>query len=102
MRRGTTPTIVMKLPDYIPCEDISDAIFSIAQCENEIIKKDFSAFSIDSDSKLLYVRLTQEDTLSLKSCYSADLQLKIKIGDEVITSDITTVAVGKAFNEGVL
>ena len=102
MRQGTTPTILMKLPDYIPCEAISDAVFSIAQRETEIIKKDFSAFSIDSDNKILSVQLTQKDTFALTPCYSADLQLKIKIGDEVIVSDITTIAVGKAFNKEVL
>lgn len=102
MRRGTTPTILMKLPDDIQCEYISDAVFSIAQSGNEIVKKDFSAFYIDSDNKVLAVKLTQEDTLSLSTCYSAHLQLKIRIHDNVLVSDVTTVSVGKALNEDIL
>lgn len=102
MRRGTTPTIKMGLPAEVSCAEISDAIFSIAQSGAEIVTKRFDDMEIDTYDNTISVVLTQEDTLSLNTCSSAKLQIKVKINDTVLASDITTVSVGDILNEDVM
>ena len=102
MRRGTTPTITMWLPPEVSCAEISDAIFSIAQSGAEIVTKKFADMVIHTDDNTISVALTQEDTLSLNTCASAKLQVKVKINDTVLASDITTVSVGDILNEDVM
>ena len=102
MRRGTTPTITMWLPAGISCAEISDAIFSIAQSGTEIVTKKFDDIVKNSDDNTLSVVLTQEDTLALNACTSAKMQVKVKINDAILASDITTVSVGDILNEDVM
>lgn len=102
MRRGTTPTITMWLPPEVSCAEISDAIFSIAQSGAEVITKKFDDMTLNFYENTLSVVLTQEDTLSLNTCASAKLQVKVKVQNTILASDITTVSVGDILNEDVM
>lgn len=103
MKRGSTPTITMRLPSDVSCSDVIDAIFSIAQLDKEIISKKFVDFKTDMANNVFMVTLAQEETFKLNPCYRADLQLKVKTKDgNVIPSDIFSVPVGKILNEDVM
>lgn len=102
MRRGTTPTITMWIPPEVSCAEISDAIFSIAQSGAEIVTKRFDDMTVNTYDNTISVVLTQEDTLSLNTCSSAKMQVKVKINNTILASDITTVSVGDILNEDVM
>ena len=103
MRRGTTPTITMRLPNDVKLNTIVDAILSIGHFNVEIIVKQFSDFMFDTDNNALSVTLTQEDTFALRSDAKADIQLKIKtIGGVVMASKIVSVSVDRILNEDVM
>lgn len=102
MRRGTTPTITMELDDNITVNDIAAATLSIAQSEKEVISKNLNDMTADGESNTLTVTLTQAETLLLDRYITAELQLKVKIGDDVTASDIIETKVKDIINEEVL
>lgn len=102
MRRGTTPTITMELDDNITVNDIAAATLSIAQNGKEVISKNLNDMTADGESNTLTVTLTQAETLMLDRYITAEIQLKVKIGDDVTASDIIETKVKDIINEEVL
>ncbi len=102
MKRGSTPTIVIKLPVEFAVDELEDAVFSVAQQNSELISRPLSAMSVSVADNTLSVILTQEETLLLRHNDLAEMQLKIKIKGKVIPTDVVKVAVGKILNEEVL
>lgn len=84
MIRGTTPTITMKLPSEVAVSTIASAIVSIEQSGKEIISKDFSSMTADTEKNTLAVKLTQEESLSLSARNKAFVQLKVKVTDDTV------------------
>lgn len=103
MRRGTTPTITMTLPEEIHISEITAAAFSIAQAGEEIISKHLSDLTADATSNTLEVTLSQEDTLALDKDIVAEIQLKVKTNSEsVLVSDIIRASVDRIINGEVI
>ena len=103
MIRGTTPTITMTLPEEIPVDEVTAAVFSIAQAGQEIISKNLSELTADATSNTLAVTLLQEDTLALDKDIVAEIQIKVKTNAErVLASDIIRTPVNRIINGEVI
>ena len=103
MIRGTTPTITMTLPEEIPVDEVTAAVFSIAQAGQEIISKKLSELTADATSNTLAVTLLQEDTLALDKDVVAEIQIKVKTNAErVLASDIIRTSVDRIINGEVI
>lgn len=102
MIRGTTPSIIMELPARIRLSLIDEAVFSIVQNGKELIQKRLEEMEMDEKKNTLCVRLTQEETYDLKAYREVAMQLKIKIGDDVVVSDIVTACVLDVLNKEVI
>lgn len=102
MIRGTTPTIRMVLPSDVPVDAVTDAVFSVAQNEAEVITKKFSDMSKDNAANVLEVKLSQEETLKLEDHNDAEMQLKVKVGEDVFISDIIHTTVERILNNEVI
>lgn len=100
MTRGTTPTIVLELPESIPADDISAAVLSIGQDGVEIVKKPFTDMTVSGNT--VTVVLTQADTMLLSDNRNAEIQFKCKIDGDVIVSEIETVDVSMLLNSDIL
>ena len=103
MRQGTTPTITMTLPEEIPVDEVTAAVFSIAQTGQEIISKNLSELTVDATSNTLAVTLSQKDTLALDKDIVAEIQIKVKTNAErVLASDIIRTPVNRIINGEVI
>lgn len=103
MRRGTTPTLILEMPDEISVSDLSEAILTIEQNKREIITKFLSDMTLDVDGNAMTISLTQEETLELQDSRLAEIQLKIKTVDGMVTaSDVIRIAVKEILNEEVI
>jgi hypothetical protein len=93
----------MKLPSKVSISTIVSAIVSIEQSGKEIISKDFSSMTKDTDTNCLSVKLTQEESLSLSAKNKAFVQLKVKdsVGT-VLASFKMPIVVTDIVNEEVL
>ena len=65
IRQGTTPTISISLPNGIPNESIVRAAITIKQNGSIKIEKHLEDISFDESPNYGYIKLTQEETLSL-------------------------------------
>lgn len=101
MRRGTTPTIVIEIPERVPISEINYAVFSISQCNCEIIRKKLSDMTPDYKNNTYSITLSQEDTLKLRDGMIS-MQLKVKIGESVFASDIVLSHALEILNEDVI
>ena len=101
MIRGTTPTITMELPEKIPVSEIREAVFTISQHGKEVITRKLADMAPDAEKNSLEVRLSQEETLKLKDDLLA-MQLKLKIGEDVVASEIVTGTARQILNEEVI
>lgn len=97
MKRGTTPTLRFELP--FAAADIDGGYITISQRGRANMDIDIARCKRDGDA--LEVDLTQEETLALRS-EAARIQLRIKIGERVMASDIITADVGEILKEGVI
>lgn len=114
MIRGTTPTITMKLPSNVVVDNIATAMVSIQQVgrKDKIDKKydkenpsnnSDEAIGIDTATNCIWVKLTQEDTLSLFAGKTTKLQLKVKMDDGTVTATSPMpLAVVETINEEVI
>lgn len=102
MTRGTTPTIVMELPESILSSLINEAVFSIFQHGKEVVQRRLEEMDANEKENTLSVRLTQEETYSLKAYEEILMQLKIKIGDTVLVSNVMKGCVFEVLNKEVI
>lgn len=99
MIRGSTPTITLTMPEEIPVGSIDAATFSIAQKGVEIISKALPSMSVDATNNALVLTLSQADTLKLDKSVVGEIQVKVKIGDTVLPSEILRIPVDRILNE---
>lgn len=96
MYRGTTPTLRFSLP--FPATDIDNAYVTFAQYGTVKIDKPLSACTCEGDT--LTVRLTQSETLALQCNCNVEMQISVKIGDNIMRSQIITTTVERILKEG--
>lgn len=98
MRRGTTPTNVFNLDT-----DLSDAqalYITYQQDSQTKIEKTKEDVTFDEDN-VMYVTLTQEDTLNLEEDKYIKVQIRALFADgSAIASNIITTTVGSILKDG--
>lgn len=100
MIRGTTPTHTFTIP--FAASDIEAARVIYAQNDKEIFIK--TAADCSLNDKSICVKLTQEETFLFNCNYPVQIQLRVKLKDidEVQSTDIMLVPVGKCLENEVL
>lgn len=102
MKRGTTAKITVKLPDIYKLSEIASAVLSICQPEADVfITKQLDDLSENISDNSFSVSLSQAETLQF-NLGIASVQLKIKIGDSVIASQIGKIAINNILSEVIL
>lgn len=99
MIRGTTPTLEFVLP--FDTNKIMDAYISIAQQGEVKIDKQLSECACNGN--VLALKLTQEETLQLRSDCIAEIQIRAKMnGGDAIASNIIRVSALRILKDGVI
>lgn len=62
--RGTTPLIAYTFKE-VPVISIDAAYLTIEQRNRTVLERDISSAIVDTENKMIYWRLSQEETLSL-------------------------------------
>lgn len=106
MRRGTTPTLTITLTnaDGTAC-DLTTAenyvTFSEVGTSYEFTKENEDlAISTSGLATVIGVTLTQEETLGFKANHVVQVQVRSKIGDVAIASEVAKFNVGEILLEG--
>lgn len=98
MIRGTTPTLEFVLP--FDTNLLAEAYVTLAQIGDVVLDKPLSECTLDGDK--MTVKLTQEDTLKLKTG-QVEIQIRAKtIDGDVIASDIILTSAQKILKDGVI
>lgn len=98
MYRGTTPTFIFKLP--IDGTGITKLAVTFRQAGAVQIEKTLTDCEVTADS--VTCSLTEAETLSLKTTYPVEIQLRVGIGEARMASKIFSVPVSKILKEGAL
>jgi len=86
IKRGTTPTITMNMPEEIPLVEVVDIWVSISQITRTsvpVINKTMNDCTIDYDNKIISVLLSQEDTLRLLPTQNTGVQYNLSTYIEI-------------------
>lgn len=98
MYRVTTPTHKFIVP--FNASTIDKLILTYSQAGNTVLEKREN--EVTFSGKTVVVTLTQEETARFDIRYKVDVQLRVKIGEKVIASNILTISVDKVLNEEVM
>lgn len=96
MIRGTTPTISYTLPFQV--SELTDAELTLAQKDEVKVLKKLEHCSCDTHK--LSITLTQEETLQLDCSCPAEIQLRVKVGEQVFATRPALVSVEKLLADG--
>lgn len=100
MRRSTTPTHTFTFPAEIPVSEVTDVLITYSQCGKNILEKKMSDLGVDTDKNMFVLpKLTQDET-NLFAPGKALIQVKAKIGDTVLESQMLWLMVKPALNSG--
>lgn len=99
MIRGTTPQHTFLFPfDPATCSEI---IVTYQQKGIDVLEKTLPDMTIDSTANTVSYRLTQEETLGFDEGF-VRLQVKAKVGNNVMASAIMNVPATEILNEEVI
>lgn len=100
MRRSTTPTHTFTFPTEIPVSEVNDVLITYSQCGKNVLEKKLSDLGVDTSNNMFVLpKLTQDET-NLFAPGKALIQLKAKIGDRVLESQLIWLTVKPALNSG--
>lgn len=100
MIRGTTPKLDFRIP--MDVSNIKVLYVTFSQNEKIILDKELSDFSV-SDSNILSLTLTQDDTLAFKHNLPVELQVRCRLRDgTALASKIIRTNVNKILKDGVI
>lgn len=101
IRRGTTPTIRVTVPDAITPESIKTVWLSISQLGRLVIDKTTEDF--EAEGQVLRVRLEQADTLALSARVQTFAQVRLLTADgTAVATDEDEVVVAGLVKDGVI
>ena len=100
MFRGTTPTIFLTLDTELPLENLAELWVTFKSSMVEITKE-LSEVEVNSETKVVKVNLSQEETLKLFNG-TCDVQIRFKIGDLAYASTIEKIDIERILKEGVI
>lgn len=99
MIRGTTPTLEFSLPFEVA--SLSALYVTFKQLGRTVVEKQLK--DCRYDGKVLYVDLTQNDTLSFTAGQQVDMQIRAKFtSGKVVASEIMTTSVQRVLKGGVV
>lgn len=99
MIRGTTPTITFHIP--FDTSEIDALSVAFAQKGEVVINKDLDAVALDGNS--IIVNLSETDTLMLDaSKVFVEMQIRIRMGDKAMASQIMTEKVERILKDGAI
>lgn len=99
MIRGTTPTLEFTLPFEV--ESLSTLYVTFKQLGRTVIERELK--DCRYDGKVLYVDLTQNDTLSFTAGQQVDMQIRAKFtSGKAVASEIMTTSVQRVLKGGVV
>ena len=105
MYRGTTPTLTFTLP--FSCDQLSVVSIAFAQKKMPYAKEaevvlEKALCDCQVSGNTLTLTLTEEDTLALDCRFLVEIQLRVKVGDVTMASEIITESVGRILKDGCL
>lgn len=98
MYRGTTPTFTFALP--IDGTSITKLAATFRQAGAAPIEKTLADCTVTADS--VTCTLTEEETLSLKTAYPVEIQLRVGVGSARMASQVWSVSVDRILKDGAL
>ena len=100
MRRATTPTI--QIDSDVNLKDFEWFRLTFAQRNGPRVIKTEKDCTLSEDGKTIYVRLSQQETLSFSDRYNLMVQMRYGIGDTVNATNIVSRDVGAILDEEVI
>lgn len=99
MIRGTTPTLIVKIPeDKLDISTITSLLIPIAQRDDVVVLKDMSDVEMDYENNAINVYLSEEETFGF-DVGNAEIQLIYWIGESKMASLITKFRITKILYE---
>lgn len=99
MRRGTSPTLIIKVRG-VEVSDLTSIFLTLKQGSKELTARE-TDITINTDDNALEVPLTQTETLDFDDGY-VNIQLRAMVGTKAIASDIKTVPMEHILKEGLI
>lgn len=81
MIRGTTPRYQFAMPTNYSVENVTKAIAKFTQIDSSDLVFHIEDMTIDALTNSLYIKLTQEQTLSFNANSSVKAIMKVKMND---------------------
>lgn len=98
IRRGTTPTIEVEIPEEIDLASAKPIFLTISQNDCDLIEKDEKSGTIEGQ-KISFV-LDQTETLRLSTKATAKIQIRLGVGSKKFGSQIEGLKVLDVLKEG--
>lgn len=101
MYRGTTPTLYLELDTELDLSNLAEMWVTFKSPTVEITKT-LSEVAFDSETNVITVILSQNETLQLFNG-KADVQVRLRTSDDLAyATDIVDVEIGRILKEGVI
>ena len=101
MYRGTTPTLYLELDTELDLSNLAEMWVTFKSPTVEITKT-LSEVAFDSETNVITVILSQNETLQLFNG-KADVQVRLRTNDDLAyATDIVDVEIGRILKEGVI
>ena len=101
MYRGTTPTLYLELDTELDLSNLAEMWVTFKSPTVEITKT-LSEVAFDSETNVITVILSQNETLQLFNG-KADVQVRLRTNDDLAyATDILDVEIGRILKEGVI
>lgn len=99
--RGTTPKIIIRLPEGLTVSDVTECWLTISQFGEQLANKTLDDMIPGNNGDLL-VMLTQAETLKLCSCGgTVNVQARLRTtSDEAIASEVYNRTAGEILKDG--
>lgn len=100
MRRATTPTHTFTFPADVPVDEVDDVLITYTQNRQNILEKTKKDVEIDAVNNMIVVpKLTEAET-SLFAPGKALIQLKAKVGNTIMASQMMWLTVKPVNDSG--
>lgn len=100
MRRATTPTHTFTFPAEVSVDEVDDVLITYTQDRRNILEKTKKDIEIDTVNNMVIVpKLTEAET-NLFAPGKALVQLKVKVGNSILASQMMWLTVKPALDSG--
>lgn len=100
MRRATTPTHTFTFPAEVLVDEVDEVLITYTQDRRNILEKTKKDIEIDTVNNMVIVpKLTEAET-NLFAPGKALVQLKVKVGNSILASQMMWLTVKPALDSG--